>query len=255
MGFQPVKFIALDAKTGSSGGGAKPAKTTHHPHRMNNFSAYKQLAHQHFPEIRGGWVGAGGAADTEISFVPQRAPIVRGIFVTAHFYTEKGLSASQAEGLYREYYKDAPFVRIVDKSPFVADIWGTNMSIGVDSALNTILNALDSLRDTASAHNRGFLVETMGRQCGYLALMGGILGGAEMIIIPEVDVEREEVSAVIDEAYAMGKNHSLIVIAEGAKLRTTEIAKYLREHETAYEVRITILGHLQRGGQDHCGIG
>lgn len=129
------------------------------------------------------------------------------------------------------------------------DIWGTNTSIGVDTALNTILNALDALRDTASSHNRAFLVETMGRQCGYLALMGGILGGAELIMIPEVDTELEEVAQVIDEAYEEGKNHALIVIAEGANLKTTSIAKYLEDHATPYEVRITILGHLQRGGR------
>jgi 6-phosphofructokinase 1 len=129
------------------------------------------------------------------------------------------------------------------------DIWGTNTSIGVDTALNTILNALDGLRDTAASHNRAFLVETMGRQCGYLALMGGILGGAELIMIPEVDTEVEEVARIIDEAYAEGKNHALIVIAEGANLKTTEVAKYLEDHATPYEVRITILGHLQRGGR------
>jgi len=129
------------------------------------------------------------------------------------------------------------------------DIWGTNTSIGVDTALNTILNALDALRDTAASHNRAFLVETMGRQCGYLALMGGILGGAELILIPEVDTGLEEVAQAIDEAYAEGKNHALIVIAEGANLKTTEISKYLEEHPTPYEVRITILGHLQRGGR------
>jgi 6-phosphofructokinase 1 len=129
------------------------------------------------------------------------------------------------------------------------DIWGTNTSIGVDTALNTILYALDGLRDTASSHNRAFLVETMGRNCGYLALMGGILGGAELTMIPEVDTELEEVAQIIDESYQEGKNHALIVIAEGAKHKTIEVAKFLEEHATPYEVRITILGHLQRGGR------
>lgn len=129
------------------------------------------------------------------------------------------------------------------------DIWGTNMSIGVDTALNTILNALDSLRDTASAHRRAFLVETMGRSCGYLALMGGILGGAELIMIPEVDVELEEVAQTIEDAYETGKNHAIVVIAEGARYKTTEVAKYLEDHANYFEVRMTILGHLQRGGR------
>lgn len=129
------------------------------------------------------------------------------------------------------------------------DIWGTNMSIGVDTALNTILQATDALRDTASSHNRAFMVETMGRRCGYLALMGGILGGAEMILIPEVSVELEEVAEMVQDAYQTGKNHCLIVIAEGSNLKTNEIAEYLRQHEVPFQVRITILGHLQRGGR------
>jgi 6-phosphofructokinase 1 len=129
------------------------------------------------------------------------------------------------------------------------DIWGTNMSIGVDTALNTILNALDSLRDTASAHRRAFLVETMGRSCGYLALMGGILGGAELIMIPEVDTKLDEVAQTIEDAYATGKNHAIVVIAEGAKFKTTQVAKYLKDQADYFEVRITILGHLQRGGR------
>lgn len=122
-----VEFMAVDAKTGSSGGGIKPAATTHHPNRMNNFSAYKQFEHQHFPEIRAGWIGAGGSPDTEISFVPQRAPMVRGIFVTAHFFLKEAVDTQWAESIYKTYYERHPFVRIVDKSPFVSSIWGTNM--------------------------------------------------------------------------------------------------------------------------------
>lgn len=129
------------------------------------------------------------------------------------------------------------------------DIWGTNMSIGVDTALNTILYALDNLRDTASSHHRAFLVETMGRNCGYLALMGGILGGAELIIIPEKPVELEEIVTVIRKSYEQGKNHVLIINAEGSNHKTTRIAKYLESQGSQFEVRLTILGHLQRGGR------
>jgi 6-phosphofructokinase 1 len=128
------------------------------------------------------------------------------------------------------------------------DIWGTNMSIGVDTALNTILDALDRLRDTASSHERAFLIEVMGRNCGYLALMGSILGGAEITLIPEREIDLEEVAARLEDAYLRGKNHAIAVIAEGAKYKITEVAEFLKGHNVGFEVRITILGHVQRGG-------
>ncbi len=129
------------------------------------------------------------------------------------------------------------------------DIEGTDMSIGVDTTLNTILRALDALRDTASSHERAFLVEVMGRNCGYLAAVGGILGGAEMICIPERPFELEEVAEIVQDAYVQGKNHALIVVAEGARHHINEIAEYLRQHEVGFDVRVTILGHVQRGGR------
>ncbi len=128
------------------------------------------------------------------------------------------------------------------------DIVGTDMCIGVDTALNTILEALDRLRDTASSHERAFLIEVMGRNCGYLALMAGILGGAEMTIIPEKETSLEEIANRLEDAYLRGKNHAIAVVAEGAKHKTTEIAQYLEGHNVGFEVRITILGHVQRGG-------
>lgn len=129
------------------------------------------------------------------------------------------------------------------------DIWGTNMSIGVDTALNTILDAIDKLRDTASSHERAFLIEAMGRNCGYLAVMSGILGGAEIIITPERPMEMEEVAKALDDAYTRGKSHAIAVIAEGAKYKIQEVAKYIEEnHQIGFDVRITILGHVQRGG-------
>jgi 6-phosphofructokinase 1 len=128
------------------------------------------------------------------------------------------------------------------------DIHGTEMSIGVDTALNTILDALDRLRDTASSHERAFLIEVMGRNCGYLAMIGGILGGAEMTIIPEKEIELSEIAARLEDAYLRGKNHAIAVIAEGAKHRITDVAKFLESHSVGFEVRVTILGHIQRGG-------
>ena len=128
------------------------------------------------------------------------------------------------------------------------DIWGTDMSIGVDTALNTILDALDRLRDTATSHNRCFLIEVMGRNCGYLALMGGILGGAEMVIIPEHDVPMEEVAKELAAAYVRGKSHAIAVIAEGAPYKVTDLSDFLKKQEVGFEIRLVILGHTQRGG-------
>jgi 6-phosphofructokinase 1 len=129
------------------------------------------------------------------------------------------------------------------------DINGTDMSVGVDTTLNTIVRALDALRDTASSHERAFLIEVMGRKCGYLAAVGGILGGAEMILIPEIPFELEEVAQVVLDAYVQGKNHALIVVAEGARPDINRIAEYLRQHQIGFDVRVTILGHVQRGGR------
>ena len=129
------------------------------------------------------------------------------------------------------------------------DIWGTNMSIGVDTALNVILDALDRLRDTATSHQRAFIIEVMGRNCGYLALMGSILGGAEIVITPEEPVSMDEVADALDDAYVRGKTHAIAVVAEGAAYKTTELAEYLNDHHPiGFEIRLTILGHVQRGG-------
>lgn len=128
------------------------------------------------------------------------------------------------------------------------DIFGTDMCIGVDTALNTIVNAVDKIRDTASSHSRAFLVETMGRHCGYLALMAAVNAGAEMVLIPEIETPIEEISKVVDSAYRRGKRHCIIMVAEGFKPSTTELAKTLDEMDLGFITRVTILGHLQRGG-------
>ncbi len=130
------------------------------------------------------------------------------------------------------------------------DICGTDMSIGVDTALNTVLDAIDKIRDTASSHQRAFLIEVMGRDCGYLALMSGIAGGAEMILIPEVETGLEEVADALKDAYLRGKAHCIMVVAEGHKPGLEEVAQHLKERrdELGFEVRTTVLGHVQRGG-------
>jgi 6-phosphofructokinase 1 len=129
------------------------------------------------------------------------------------------------------------------------DIDATNMSIGVDTALNTILDSLDRLRDTASSHTRAFLIEVMGRRCGYLALMASILGGAEIVSTPERECSMDEIAVGLSNAYVRGKSHAVAVIAEGCSYRVTDLATYLdQKPDVGFEVRLTILGHIQRGG-------
>ena len=128
------------------------------------------------------------------------------------------------------------------------DVWGTNISIGTDTAMNTIMEAVDKLRDTASSHRRAFLIETMGRNCGYLAAMTGIVCGAEIVLIPEVHVTVQEVGKVIEDAYTRGKTHAIIINAEGSGHRTTDLANELEAMDVGFTTRVTILGHIQRGG-------
>ncbi len=130
------------------------------------------------------------------------------------------------------------------------DIWGTDMCIGVDTALNTIIEALDRIRDTATSHQRAFLVEVMGRNTGYLALMSSILGGAEIVVTPERATSMEEVADSLIDSYTRGKTHAIAVIAEGAAIATTRLATYLESHpQVGFEIRLSILGHIQRGGR------
>ena len=129
------------------------------------------------------------------------------------------------------------------------DIYGTDMCIGVDTALNTIVDAIDKIRDTASSHNRAFIVETMGRQSGYLATQAGIVTGAEMVLSPESQVPPEEVAKAIEEAYRRGKTHAIIVVAEGFRPKTAELGEIIDAMDIGFTTRVTILGHIQRGGK------
>jgi 6-phosphofructokinase 1 len=129
------------------------------------------------------------------------------------------------------------------------DIYGTQMAIGVDTALNTIMEAIDKLRDTASSHRRAFIIETMGRECGFLALISGIIGGAEMILIPEKEADPKEVAEAISDAHARGKTHAIVVVAEGSDLHASALMQKLNKLKTGFDFRLTILGHIQRGGR------
>jgi len=128
------------------------------------------------------------------------------------------------------------------------DIWGTNMAIGVDTALNTIMDAVDKLRDTASSHTRAFLIETMGRGCGYLAVMAGIVCGAEIVLIPEVPTTLEEIATALENAYKRGKSHAIVIVAEGANIKINELSLAIDAMDVGFKTRVSILGHIQRGG-------
>ena len=130
------------------------------------------------------------------------------------------------------------------------DLFGSDITIGVDTALNVSLEAIDRLKVTASSHHRAFLVEVMGHKCGYLALMAAIAGGAEAAIIPEEETDPEAVAAELHAAYDNGKAHAIVVVAEGARYNAEGLAQYFKEHQErlGFELRVTRLGHVQRGG-------
>jgi 6-phosphofructokinase 1 len=130
------------------------------------------------------------------------------------------------------------------------DLVGSESTIGVDTALNIALEAIDRLKTTASSHQRAFLVEVMGRHCGYLALMAAIAGGAEAVVIPELETDPDLLAEELRNAYARGKAHAIVVVAEGARYNAEALSRHFSEHrdQLGFEVRATILGHVQRGG-------
>lgn len=130
------------------------------------------------------------------------------------------------------------------------DLYGSDIALGVNTALSIALEAIDRLRTTASSHERAFVVEVMGRDCGYIALMSGIAGGAECIVVPEIPVGPETVEEEIQSAHQRGKSHAIVVVAEGAIYNAKRLAQYFQEHRErlGFELRITGLGHVQRGG-------
>ncbi|MDP2965967.1 MAG: 6-phosphofructokinase [Pelolinea sp.] len=130
------------------------------------------------------------------------------------------------------------------------DLVGSDITIGVDTALNIALEAIDRLKVTGSSHQRAFLIEVMGRNCGYLALMSAIAGGAETVVIPEVETDPDEIAHILSQAYERGKSHAIVVVAEGAKYNATKLAEFFEKHQEriGFALRVSILGHIQRGG-------
>jgi 6-phosphofructokinase 1 len=134
------------------------------------------------------------------------------------------------------------------------DIYGTNYTLGYDTALNTVVEAIDKIRDTASSHSRLFFVEVMGRDAGHIALNAGVGAGAEEILIPEEDLGLERLVESLERSRRNGKTSSIVVVAEGDKIgkNVFELKDYVEEHLPFYDVRVSVLGHIQRGGTPSC---
>lgn len=134
------------------------------------------------------------------------------------------------------------------------DIYGTSHTLGYDTALNTAMEAIDKIRDTASSHNRLFFVEVMGRDAGFIALNAGVGAGAEEILVPEEDLGLERMLESLKKSRRSGKSSSIVVVAEGDKSgrNVYELADYVEENMPEYEVRVSVLGHMQRGGSPSC---
>lgn len=133
------------------------------------------------------------------------------------------------------------------------DLFGTDKTIGYDTANNTVLQCVDKIRDTASSHNRLFLVEVMGRDAGFIALNTGLASGALDIILPEENKSIDELFAEIEKGASNKKTSNIIIVSEGNKLGGSfDIAKKLKERFNQLDIKVTILGHLQRGGSPSC---
>ena len=134
------------------------------------------------------------------------------------------------------------------------DIFGTSHTLGYDTALNTVVECIDKIRDTASSHNRLFFVEVMGRDAGHIALNAGIGGGAEEVLIPEEELGLERLVESLKKSKAAGKSSSIVVIAEGDKIgkNVFELKDYVEANLPEYEIRVSVLGHMQRGGAPSC---
>ncbi len=203
----------------------------------------------------------------DVGGIIQRGGTFLGSARCEEFKTEKGIQAAlralnenEIEGLvviggngsqtgnYVLHQHGFPVVGVA--STIDNDLVGSDVTIGLDSALNIAIEAIDRLKVTGSSHQRAFLVEVMGRKCGYLALMSAISGGAEAFVIPEIKNDPEKIAKILQEAYERGKSHAIVVVAEGAEYNATKLEQYFQQHEEriGFALRSTILGHVQRGG-------
>ncbi len=161
----------------------------------------------------------------------------------------EGLVVIGGDGSFKgalEFYKEYKLPVIGVPGTIDNDIYGTDYTIGFDTAVNNVVDAINKIRDTATSHERTFIIEVMGRDCGAIALMAGLAGGAESIIIPEVPFDINEICEKLMRGVKRGKLHSMIVVAEGAA-SGLEIGRKIKEI-TGADTKVTILGHIQRGG-------
>lgn len=222
--------------------------------------------------VRHGYAGLiagemGALSARDVGGILQRGGTILGSARSPAFETEAGRRTALAhleergiealvviggngsqQGAYQVSQMGFPVVGVA--STIDNDLIGSDITIGVDTALNIALEAIDRLKTTASSHQRAFLVEVMGRDCGYLALMAALAGGAEAVVLPEVETDPEVVAAELRAAYERGKPHALVVVAEGAKYNAEAMAAHFRAHQAklGFELRVTTLGHVQRGG-------
>ena len=163
-----------------------------------------------------------------------------------------GGDGSFAGGL--EFYEEFKYPLIGIPGTIDNDIFGTDYTIGYDTALNTVVEAIDKIRDTASSHNRLFFIEVMGRDAGFIALNAGIGAGAEEILIPEYNLGLDRLLQSLKRSKRSGKSSCIVVFAEGDKLgkNVFELRDYIEENMPEYEVRVSVLGHMQRGGSPTC---
>ncbi|MDD2521530.1 MAG: 6-phosphofructokinase [Anaerolineaceae bacterium] len=197
---------------------------------------------------RGGTV-LGSARCPEFETVEGRTLAIRNLnrrAVEALVVIGGNGSQAGANELYKMGFPTVGVASTIDN-----DLVGTEITIGVDTALNIALEAIDRLKVTASSHQRAFILEVMGRKCGYLALMAGLAGGAEAITLPERKTDPEEIAEELRMAYEHGKNHAIIVAAEGADYNAAKLTEFFTTHRErlGFSVRTTILGHVQRGGE------
>ncbi|NLG50790.1 MAG: 6-phosphofructokinase [Chloroflexi bacterium] len=202
----------------------------------------------------------------DVGGIMQLGGTMLGSARSQEFYTEEGrrkaienLKAEDAEalfviggngsqtGAFALYQMGFPVVGVA--STIDNDLAGTDVTIGVDTAINVALEAIDRLKVTAESHRRAFLVEVMGRKCGFVALMAGIAGGAEVVVIPEREMSPDEVAAQLRAAHERGKGHAMVVVAEGAHNNAQRLIEYFEQHPegVGFKLRATILGHVQRG--------
>lgn len=226
-------------------------------------------------EVMGVWRGYAGLLDgtarelapRDVGGVMQQGGTMLGSSRSLRFRTPEGqeeaverLQEMGAEGLvviggngsqagaYALSQLGVPVVGIA--STIDNDLYGFDITIGVDTALNIALEAIDRLRVTASSHERAFLVEVMGRSHGYIAMVAGLTGGAEAIVLAERPTTPDELAAQIRDAYDRGKPHAIVVVSEGAQYDGDALVAHFKEHRESlgFELRLTKLGHVQRGG-------